>query len=41
VSGWLAEKQIRAEPLELALKGFEGPITAYRVISRAAMPSPT
>ena len=41
VSGWLAEKQIRAEPLELALKGFEGPVTAYRVISRAAMPSPT
>jgi class 3 adenylate cyclase len=41
VSDWLAEKQLRTEPLELKLKGFEGPVTAYRVVTKAAIPSPT
>jgi len=41
VSGWLAEKQIHTEPLELRLKGFEGPIVAYRMVTKAAIPSPT
>lgn len=40
VSGWLAEKQLRTDPLELQLKGFEGPVTAYRVITKSAAASP-
>jgi len=40
VSGWLAEKQLRTDPLELQLKGFEGPVTAYRVVTKAAAGSP-
>jgi class 3 adenylate cyclase len=41
VRDWLAEKQIRSEPVELKLKGFEGPVTAYRVVTNAAVPSPS
>jgi adenylate cyclase len=41
VSDWLAEKQIRSERVELKLKGFEGPVTAYRVVTNAAVPSPS
>jgi adenylate cyclase len=41
VSGWLAEKQIRTEPMDLRLKGFEKPVAAYRVLIKAAVPSPT
>jgi class 3 adenylate cyclase len=41
VSDWLAEKQISSEPVELSLKGFEGLVTAYRVVTNAAVPSPS
>jgi class 3 adenylate cyclase len=39
VRGWLAERQIASERLELQLKGFEAPVVAYRVGAGAAMPS--
>jgi class 3 adenylate cyclase len=39
VSDWLEEKQMRTEPLELRLKGFEAPVVAYRVVTQAAIPS--
>jgi class 3 adenylate cyclase len=35
VRDWLAERQIDPERLELALKGFEAPVVAYRVRSGA------
>jgi class 3 adenylate cyclase len=41
VTGWLAEKRIRTEPMDLRLKGFEKPVDAYRVLIKAAVRSPT
>jgi class 3 adenylate cyclase len=39
VNAWLEEKQIRNERLELRLKGFEGPVIAFRVVTGAATPT--
>ncbi|HEV2034221.1 MAG TPA: AAA family ATPase [Candidatus Dormibacteraeota bacterium] len=39
VRGWLDERQIASERLELQLKGFETPVVAYRVGAGAATPS--
>jgi class 3 adenylate cyclase len=34
VREWLEERQIASERLELELKGFSGPVVAYRVRGR-------
>ena len=36
VGVWLSERQIQSEKLELQLKGFDGPVVAYRVGAGAA-----
>ena len=41
VQAWLEEKNIRTERLELRLKGFDGPVVAFRALVGAVAPSPT
>jgi adenylate cyclase len=41
VQGWLEERNIRTERLELNLKGFDGPVIAFRALTGAVSPTPT
>jgi adenylate cyclase len=41
VEGWLEERNIRTERLELNLKGFDGPVIAFRALTGAVSPTPT
>lgn len=39
VLGWLEERQMHAERLELRLKGFEEPVIAFRLVTGAVAPT--
>jgi class 3 adenylate cyclase len=39
VRPWLEEKHLLNQRLELRLKGFEGPVIAFRVVTGAATPT--
>ncbi|GAC1509920.1 MAG: helix-turn-helix transcriptional regulator [Candidatus Dormibacteraceae bacterium] len=41
VQSWLEERHIKAERLELRLKGFEGPVVAFRAVTGAIAATPS